>query len=121
MKKVNAKIFALKYKLLKKLEASIKLDKEAIKNGAEITFKEYCNIKIVNCEKPIFDKDKIQLICDKYKIDIATLQKVSEYQRIDVDNVPTEVADKVENIFTTLEDSNDKDIKRVAIKMKNIK
>ena len=44
MKKVNAKWFAFKYKLLKRIETSLNNDKELIKNGAEIAFKDYCKL-----------------------------------------------------------------------------
>ena len=46
MKTVNAKIFALKYKLIKMLNASLEKDKKAIKEGAAITRKDYCKIYI---------------------------------------------------------------------------
>lgn len=121
MAKVNARLFALKYKLLKKLDASVEKDKTAIKNGAEITFKDYCKIQIVECSKSTLDKTKVEKICSKFGIDIATLEKTTNYLRIDIDNVPTEVNDKVEQVFTILEDSNDKDIKRVASKVASIK
>ena len=48
MQKVNAKIFALKYKLLKVLTNSIEKDKKALKDGAEISFKDYCKIQLVD-------------------------------------------------------------------------
>ena len=40
-KTVNAKIFAIKYKLLKLLTNSIEKDKNALKSGAKITFNDY--------------------------------------------------------------------------------
>lgn len=121
MKTINAKLFALKYKLLKKLNASLEKDKEAIKNGAKITFEDYCKIQIVKCSKPTLDKGKVQEICNKYGIDITTLEKTTNYLRIDVDNVPTEIDSKVDSILDTLEDSNDRDIRRVASKVANRK
>jgi hypothetical protein len=120
MAKVNAKLFALKYKLLKKLNASIEKDKEAIKNGAEITFKDYCKIQLVECQRASYTKEA-QKILDEYAQEIGLAKAVTTYTRIDIDNIPTEIDDKVEQIFTTLEDSNDKDIKRVASKVANIK
>lgn len=120
MKKVNAKLFALKYKLLKKLNASLEKDKNAIKEGAEITFKDYCKIQIVECSKASYTKEQ-QKILDEYAQEIGIAKAVTTYTRIDIDNIPTEIDDKVDEIFTTLEDSNDKDIKRVASKMANTK
>ena len=48
------------------------------------------------------------------KIDIATLKKTTHYKRLDIKNVPTEVNDKVEDIFNMLKDSNDKVITKTA-------
>lgn len=121
MKTVNAKLFALKYWLTKKLNTSLEADKTAIKNGAKITFNNYCKIQIVECSKSTLDKTKVEKICDKFGIDITTLEKTTNYLRIDIDNIPTEVDNKVEQIFSTLDDSNDKDIKRIASKVANIK
>lgn len=120
MKKVNAKLFALKYKLLKKLNASLEKDKNAIKEGAEITFKDYCKIQIIECNKASYTKEQ-QKILDEYAQEIGIAKAVTTYTRIDIDNIPTEIDDKVDEIFTTLEDSNDKDIKRVASKIANTK
>ena len=120
MKKVNAKLFALKYKLLKKLNASLEKDKNAIKEGAEITFKDYCKIQIIECNKASYTKEQ-QKILDEYAQEIGIAKAVTTYTRIDIDNIPTEIDDKVDEIFTTLEDSNDKDIKRDARKMANTK
>lgn len=113
MGKVNAKIFALKYKLLKRLNASIEKDKEAIKNGAEITFKNYCKIQLVTCNKASYTKEQ-QKMLDEYAQEIGIAKAVTTYTRIDIDNVPTEIDEKVDEIFNTLENSNDKEIKRVA-------
>jgi len=114
MKTVNAKIFAIKHLLIKKLNASLEKDKNAIKEGAKITFENYCKIQVVDCTKTTFDKDKIEAFAKKHKIDISTLQKTTNYSRIDIDNVPIEVDDKVNQILDTLEDDNDREVVRVA-------
>ena len=119
MARVNAKILALKYKLFKRLKDSLEKDKDAIKNGAEITFKDYCKIQVVDCEKSTLDETKVQALCNKYGIDITTLKKTTHYKRLDIKNVPTEVDNKVRDIFNTLEDSNDKVIAKVANIMVN--
>lgn len=116
MKKVNAKIFALKYRLLKKLTASIEKDKNAIKDGAEITFKDYCKIQVVDCTKTSYSKEDQEKL-DKFAKDNLISKQITHYKRIDIDNVPTEIDNKVEEIFTMLEDSNDKDIRKVASKV----
>ena len=119
MTKVNAKILALKYKLFKRLKDSLEKDKDAIKSGAEITFKDYCKIQVIDCEKSTLDETKVQVLCNEYGIDIATLKKTTHYKRLDIKNVPTEVDNKVQDIFNTLEDSNDKVIAKTANIMVN--
>ena len=120
MKTVNAKIFALKYKLLKRLNASIEKDKNAIKEGAEITRKDYCKIQIVECTKKSYTKEQQETL-DKYAQENGFEKQETTYIRIDIDNIPTEIDNKVDEIFNTLEDSNDKDIKRVASKVARVK
>lgn len=120
MKTINAKIFALKYKLLKVLNASIEKDKNAIKEGAKITFEDYCKIQVVECQRASYSKED-QIKLDEYAKAQGIEKQVTTYARIDIDNIPVEVDNKVENILNTLEDSNDKDIKRVASKVANIK
>lgn len=119
MARVNAKILALKYKLFKRLKDSLEKDKDAIKSGAEITFKDYCKIQVIDCEKSTLDEAKVQVLCNEYGIDIATLKKTTHYKRLDIKNVPTEVDNKVQDIFNTLEDSNDKVIAKTANIMVN--
>ena len=119
MARVNTKILALKYKLFKRLKDSLEKDKDAIKSGAEITFKDYCKIDIVDCKKSTLDETKVQELCDKYGIDIATLKKTTHYKRLDIKNIPTEVNHKVEDIFNILQDSNDKIITKTANIMVN--
>ena len=114
MARVNAKILTLKYKLFKRLKDSLEKDKDAIKSGAEITFKDYCKIQVVDCEKSTLDETKVQVLCNEYGIDIATLKKTTHYKRLDIKNVPTEIDNKVQDIFNTLEDSNDKVIAKTA-------
>ena len=65
-------------------------DKKALKEGATITRKDYCKIQLVNCTKSTLDKAKVLELCNKYGVDIATLENTTEYIRIDIDNVPTE-------------------------------
>lgn len=120
MAKVNAKIFALKYKLMKKLETSLNKDKELIKEGAEITFKNYCNIKMVDCTKTSYSKEA-QAKLDEYAKANLISKQITHYKRIEIDNIPIEVDDKVDNIFNILENTQDKEIQRVASKIKATK
>ena len=121
MAKVNAKIFALKYKLMKKLETSLNKDKELIKEGAEITFKNYCKIQIVECTKASYSKDD-QKKLDEYAQKNLISKQITHYKRIDIDNIPIEVDDKVDNIFNTIEqETNDKETKKVASRLQNTK
>ena len=120
MQKVNAKIFALKYKLLKVLTNSIEKDKKALKDGAEISFKDYAKIQLVDCTRTSYSKED-QAKLDEYAAKMCIAKQVTHYKRIDIDEVPTEVDNKVQDIFNTLEDSNDKVIAKVASKVANIK
>lgn len=121
MKTVNAKIFALKYKLLKKLTDSLNKDKDLIKDGAKITFNDYCKIQVVDCTKASYSKDD-QAKLDEYAQKNLISKQITHYKRIDIDNIPIEVDEKVDNIFNTLEqETNDKETKKVASKLQNTK
>lgn len=113
MKTINAKLYAIKYKLKKMLEASITKDNEAIKNGAKITFENYCKIQVIECTRTSYTKEQ-QAILDKYAQKQGFTKQVTTYARIDIDNIPAEVDDKVSQILDTLEDDNDKTVARVA-------
>ena len=119
-KTVNAKIFALKYKLLKKLTDSLNKDKDLIKDGAKITFNDYCKIQVVDCTRTSYSKED-QAKLDEYAQKNLISKQIIHYKRIDIDNIPIEVDDKVDNIFNTLENTQDKEIKRVASKIKATK
>ena len=118
MKKVNAKIFALKYKLLKRLTDSLNKDKDLIKEGAEITFKNYCKIQIVECTKASYSKEDQKKLDEYAKANLISKQ-ITHYKRIDIDNIPIEIDQKVNDIFNILENTQDKEIKRVASKVAN--
>lgn len=117
---INGKIYALKYKLYKLLENSLNADKEAIKNGATITFKDYCKIKSVDCTKTTLDRNKVLEICNKYGIDISTLENTTQFQRITIGNVPNEVNEKITQVLSLLELANDTTIVKVASKVATI-
>ena len=119
-KTINAKIFALKYKLLKKLTDSLNKDKDLIKDGAKITFNDYCKIQLVDCTRTSYSKED-QAKLDEYAQKNLISKQIIHYKRIDIDNIPIEVDDKVDNIFNTLENTQDKEIKRVASKIKATK
>lgn len=120
MKTVNAKIIALKYKLLKAITTSLEKDKNAIKNGAKITFNDYCKIQVVECTRATYSKEDQEKL-DKFAKENCIAKQVTHYKRVDIDDIPTETDVKVIDILTTLENTNDKDIKRVASKVSSIK
>ena len=120
MAKVNAKIFALKYKLMKKLDTSLNKDKELIKEGAEITFKNYCKIQIVECTKASYSKEDQKKLDEYAKANLISKQ-ITHYKRIDIDDIPVEVDNQVDEIFNTLENSQNKTIQKVASKVANKK
>lgn len=113
MKTVNAKVFAIKYWLAKKLNASLEKDKNAIKEGAKITFENYCKIQIVECTRQSYSKEA-QLMIDEFAKKKGIEKQTTIYTRIDVDNVPTEVDDKVNQVLDTIESDNDRVITKVA-------
>lgn len=117
-KTVNAKLYALKHTLYKRLEKSLDNDKNLIKEGAKLTFKDYCKIQLVPCTKTTLDKNKVKELCDKVGIDISTLEKHTDYYRIDIDNIPEETNIRVENIINNLETDNDRIIARAASAIK---
>ena len=119
-KTVNAKIFALKYKLMKKLETSLNKDKDLIKEGAKITFNDYCKIQIVDCTKASYSKEDQKKLDEYAKANLISKQ-ITHYKRIEIDNIPIEINDKVDELFNILENSQDKEIKRVASKIKATK
>ena len=120
MKIVNAKLYAIKYKLKKMLENSLTKDNEAIKNGAKITFQDYAKIQIVECTRKSYTKEAQEII-DKFAEEKGLEKQETKYLRIDIDNIDKTAEETAEKIFATLEDSNDKDIKRVASKVANNK
>ena len=120
-KTVNAKIFALKYKLMKKLETSLNKDKDLIKNGAKITFDNFCKIQLVDCTRTSYSKED-QAKLDEYASKMLISKQVTHYTRIDIDNIPQEVDNKVNDIFNIIEqNTEDKDTKKVASKLHSVK
>ena len=120
MKTVNAKLFAIKYKLLQKLTKSLEKDKEAIKNNAKITFQEFAKIQIVECTRKSYTKEAQQLI-DKFAEENGLEKVETKYLRVDIDNINQSAEDTANRILEELEDSNDRLIKRVASKVAKVK
>lgn len=119
---INAKLFALKYKLVERLAKSLENDKSAIKGGAKLTFDKYCRIKVVDCNRSTLNKSKLVDLCNKYGVDINTLYTQTRYQRVDIDGIPSSVDNKVDEIFhSLLETSNDNYVVKLASKVNNIK
>lgn len=121
MKTVNLKVFAFKYWLAKKLNASLEKDKQAIKEDAKISFASFCNIQLIECTRKTLDRSQVEKLAKDNGVDMSTLEKVTTYTRIDIDNIPTEVDTKVNEMLATLENSNDNIVKKVASKVATIK
>lgn len=113
MKTVNAKWLAFKYKLAKKLNASIENDKNAIKEGAKITFENYCKIQQIECTRKSYTKEQ-QAILDEYAKEKGFEKQETKYIRIDIDDIPNETDTQVEQAFNTLENGNNILIAKVA-------
>lgn len=103
---VNAKWYAFKYVLINILSKSLEKDKIAIKNGATITEKDYCDIVQVSCKRESWEKEA-QAIADEYLTKLGYKKKVTNYIRIDINNIPEKMTEKVENAIKTMETSND--------------
>ena len=114
MKIVNAKIFAFKYWLIKKLNASLENDKKAIKEGATITFKDYCKIQVVECTKKSYTKEAQEKI-DKFAEENHLEKVETKYTRIDIDKIPIDIENDVNEMLEIIENnSNDRVATRVA-------
>ena len=116
MKNVNAKLYAIKYKLLQKLTKSLDKDKEAIKNGAKITFDKFAKIQVVECTRKSYTKEA-QAIIDKFAEEKGLEKVETKYLRVDIDNIDNSVEEVADKIINELEDSNDRLIQRVASKV----
>lgn len=116
MKNVNAKLYAIKYKLLQKLTKSLDKDKEAIKNGAKITFDKFAKIQVVECTRKSYTKEAQEII-DKFAEEKGLEKVETKYLRVDIDNIDNSIEEVADKIINELEDSNDKLIQRVASKV----
>lgn len=120
MKTVNAKLYAIKYKLAKLLKASIDKDNEALKEGAKITFDKFAKIQLVECTRKSYSKEAQEII-DKFAQEKGLVKVETKYIRVDVDNIDKTAEETAEKIIKELEESEDKNIKRVASKVANKK
>lgn len=121
MQKVNKKLFATLYKLDKLIQKQLDNMKKQIVAGAEFTYNDTADIKIVECQRADYDKeDKAKL--DKLAIENGIAKKITHYKRIDIDNISIEIDTQVENIINTLNAENaTKEVKKVASKLNTIK
>lgn len=117
-KTVNAKLYALKHTLYKRLEKSLENDKNSLKEGAKLTCSKYCTITLSARTKTTLDRNKVEALCSKIGIDISTLENHTNFYRVDINNIPEETNIRVENIINSLETDNDRIIARAASAMK---
>lgn len=116
MKNVNIKLFAIIYTLNKRLTKKLDEMKKAIIEGANTTFKDYANVKVVECTRTSYDKEA-QAKLDKFAEENCIAKTITHYKRVEIDNISIEIEEKANNIIQTLENANDKTIKRVASKV----
>lgn len=120
MQKVSLKLYATLYKLDKTIQKQLDNMKKQILAGAEFTHKDIANIKVVECQRADYDKeDKAKL--DEYAKSVGIAKKITHYKRIDIDNISIDIDAQVDAIVDTLNDSNTKEIKRVASKLNSTK
>lgn len=116
MKKVNVKLYAILYKLNRVINKKLDEMKKDLIEGAETTFKDYADIKVVDCIKRAYSKED-QAILDLFAKEQG-LQKIeTRYKRVDIDHINDNADNVVTNIVEQLETSNDKTIVRVASKV----
>jgi hypothetical protein len=115
-KSVNVLVYAIKYTLKKMLDKSLTEDNEAIKNGAKLTFEKYAKIKQVECTRKDYTTEAKAKIEEFAKAN--NLQKVeTKYIRIEVDNIDNTAIETAKEVFNTLENSDNKNIAKVASKI----
>lgn len=116
MKNVNVKLFAVIYTLTKNLNKKLDEMKKAIAEGANLTFKDYANIKVVECTRKSWSKEA-QTKADEYLTKLGYEKEETKYTRVEIDNINNSAMEIANNVFNTLEDSNDKNIRKVASKV----
>ena len=115
MKNVNVKIFAILYKLDKVITKKLDEMKKDILDGANLTFKDYALVKVVECERKSYSKEA-QAKIDEFAKENGLEKVTTKYSRVEIDGITEDVDITVNNIINTLVDSNDKTIKKVASK-----
>lgn len=120
MKKVNVKLYATIDKLIKKLTKIQSQMKEDLINGAEKSFENYANIKIVECSRKSWSKE-IQQELDEYAKSKGYEKTETKYKRIDIDNINEEADTIINEVVNMLDNSNNKVVAKVASKVASIK
>ena len=120
MKTVNAKLFAIIYTLIRVLTKKLDEMKKSIIEGADITFKDFADIKVVECTKKAYSKEAQEML-DKYAKENGLEKVETKYLRVEIDHIDTIAEETANKVIAELEDSNDKLIKRVATKVANKK
>lgn len=116
MQKVNVKLFAILYKLDKKIQKQLDKMKKDIVEGADLTFDKYAKITVVDCSRSSYSKED-QKKLDEYATKMCIAKQITRYKRVDIDGISTEIDTITDNVIATLENSNDKTITRVASKV----
>lgn len=116
MKTVNAKLYALKYRLIKMLTKSIEADNEALKNGATTTFTNFANIKVVECTRKDYTKED-KAILDEIAQREGIFKVTTTYKRIDIDNINNTIDLKATQVFNKLQNDNDLLVAKAASKV----
>lgn len=120
MKKVNVKLYATIDKLVKQLTKIQNEMKQDLINGAEKSFENYANIKVVECTRKSWSKE-VQQELDEYAKSKGYEKVETQYKRVDIDNVNEEVNNTIEEVVNMLDNSNNKLVTKVASKVANVK
>lgn len=111
---VNLTLLAIKVAMYEKLQKSIEADKTLLKSYDKAEYKtQYLNIKIVNKIRTTLIKENVQEVAEKYKIDMNTLTKTTNYKECTI--TTTAKADKeAEKAYKLLEANANRNVAMAA-------
>lgn len=116
---VNIKTYALIDRLIKTLAKVQNSMKKELLEGATQSFDTYAKVKIVDKTRYSYSKED-QKALEEYAKKLGMVKIPTNYQSIEIDNINDEVNDKVDQIMSLLELSNDNTIVKVASKVATI-
>ena len=121
MKNINLKQYATIDQLIKTLTEIQNQMKKDIKNGANITYKNFATLKQTDKHREDWSKED-KALADKYLESLGKHKIITaQWTELKISNIDTEINDKITEIFDLLELSQDKTITKVASAVANAK